>query len=210
MKRLITTLLLALLIPVLSSCTGNLLQSKVTPSQVYVLRNIETTTAKTSLPIQLSIALPTTAPGLDTNRIAVLRNRNQLDYFAAARWSGTPPQVLQAYLVDYLQSQHGYKSVIAETGQTDTDYLIKIDIREFQTEYSDSSTIPIIHVAWSTTVFNIKTRKAITTLQSTSRVPADENRLSAVINAFQLATQNACSTLSEQLATAFNQALAKQ
>ena len=46
----------------------------------------------------LSIGRPDFAPGLDTDRIAVLKGR-QLDYYRGARWGGRTVEVVQTLLV---------------------------------------------------------------------------------------------------------------
>ncbi|HEX2586593.1 MAG TPA: hypothetical protein VHL14_15825, partial [Steroidobacteraceae bacterium] len=77
--RLTGVLLLALLA---SACgTADLLQSKVAEPQVYVLKPADAGVAQVAFNYQLAVALPTALPGLDTDRIAVLRNGNHLDYF---------------------------------------------------------------------------------------------------------------------------------
>lgn len=185
---------------VLSGCVGKILQSKVDEPQTYVLQSSDVGTAKVAFPVQLSIAVPNAAPGLDTNRIAVLRNSNQLDYFYGARWGGTAPQIVQSFLVALLQAQQGYKNVVAESTRLDADYILDIDLRQFQAEYADDDAAPVIHVALWATVFEVKSRKAVATLRADAAVPAKDNRLSAVVTAFQAALQQTSVSVSEQLA----------
>ncbi|MES1196605.1 MAG: hypothetical protein ABUL58_06645, partial [Steroidobacter sp.] len=77
----------------LGACgTGDILQSKVDEPQVYVLKPAKTGTAQVAFNFELAVSLPTAAPGLDTDHIAVLRDGNHLDYYHGARWGGTVPQ----------------------------------------------------------------------------------------------------------------------
>ena len=198
-------LVVLLLVAALSACTGSLLESKVAEPQVYVLHNGGVPTASVAYPIQLSIALPSAAPGLDTTRIAVLRNGNQLDYYYGARWGGTAPQVLQTFLVSYLQRSQGFKSVVSEDARIDADYLLDVQLQDFQAEYADAATAPTIHVALVAQLIDIKARKTIATLNAQASVTATENRLSAAITAFQTAAQQATAALAQQLTVALSQ-----
>ena len=193
----------------ITGCTGNLLESKVEAPQVYVLRNTAAGAASTAWPVQLSIAISAVAPGLDTNRIAVLRNKNQLDYFYGARWGGTAPQVVQSFLVALLQSQQGYRNVVADPARVDADYILDVELRQFQAEYTGNSDSPVVQVELAATVFEVKSRNTVTTLHASASAPTKENRLSAVIAAFQLATQTASMDLSEQLGASFSKTLLK-
>lgn len=190
----------------LCGCVGDLLQSKVTEPLTYVLQVSDAGTAKVAYPAQLSIAMPQATPGLDSARIAVLRNGNQLDYYHGARWGGTAPQVVQSFLIALLQSQQGFKGVVAENVRVDGDYLLELQLRDFQAEYAGETTNPVTRVTLLGTLINIKSRKSVATLTSTASVAAKDNRLSAVVTAFQLATQQACLSLSEQLTTSVGQA----
>lgn len=183
----------------LSGCVGKLLQSKVDEPHTYVLQTSAAGTAQVAYPIQLSVALPSAAPGLYTNRIAVLRDNNQLDYYYGARWGGTAPQVAQSFLVALLQSQQGYKAVVTESARIDADYLLELELRDFQAEYASETANPVAHVTLVGTLINIKLRKPTATITATASVPAKDNRLSVVVNAFQSATQQASMELSKQL-----------
>jgi cholesterol transport system auxiliary component len=190
---------LLLLSIALSGCVGELLQSKVTEPQTYVLHANDAGTAKVAYALQLSVATPTAAPGLDTARIAVLRNTNQLDYYFGARWGGTAPEVAQAFLIALLQSQQGFKGVVAENVRVDADYLLELELRDFQAEYASEHANPVAHLTLTGTLINIKSRKPVATVTGTAKATAKDNRLGAVITAFQSAAQQASASLSEQL-----------
>ncbi|MGC3981423.1 MAG: ABC-type transport auxiliary lipoprotein family protein [Steroidobacteraceae bacterium] len=203
MSRLwLRTSLLGLTAIALTGCVGDILQSKVDEPQTYVLRVSDAGAAKVAYPLQLSIALPSAAPGLDTNRIAVLRNDNQLDYYFGARWGGTAPQVAQSFLISLLQNQQGFKSVVAESVRIDADYLLEVQLKDFQAEYTGNKTNPTAHVTLTGTLINIKTRKQVTSANASASVAAKDNRLSEVVTAFQSAMQQASLGLSEQVSAA--------
>ncbi len=196
-------LLLTLATFALTGCSvSEILESKVDEPQVYVLRASDVSTAQIAYPVQISVALPTAAPGLDTSRISVLRNHSQLDYFFGARWGGTAPQVVQSFVIETLQAQQGFKSIAADTERMDADYLLTFRLQDFQAEYAGEGSNPIVHVTLSGTLVNIKTRKLSAPITATARVPADDNRLAAVVAAFRTAMQQTTATVSTQLTAA--------
>lgn len=186
----------------LTGCVSEILESKVAEPQVYVLRSGNVSTATVAYPVQLGVALPVAAPGLDTNRIAVLRNGNQLDYYFGARWGGTAPQVVQTFLIDTLQAQQGFKSIAAEAARIDADYLLELQLKDFQAEYGGSNTMPTVKITLSGNLISIKTRKLVAAVNASTSVAAADNRLGAVVTAFQTAMQRASDDLSTQLAAA--------
>ena len=73
----------------MSACTGSLLETDLPPSAIYVIAPAPAPPLQgAALPVDLSIGRPDVAPGLDTNRIAVLKGR-RLDYYRTARWGGS-------------------------------------------------------------------------------------------------------------------------
>jgi cholesterol transport system auxiliary component len=186
----------------LTGCVGKILESKVDEPQLYVLHTGDISAATVAYPVQLGIALPAAAPGLDTNRIALLRNTNQLDYYFGARWGGTAPHVVQTFLIDTLQSQQGFRSVAAETARIDTDYLLELQLKDFQAEYASDQANPVVRITLGGNLISIKTRKLVTAVNARATVTASDNRLGAVVTAFQTAMQQVSSEVSTQLAAA--------
>lgn len=197
--NVITRTLCMVFVATLAACTGSLLESKVAEPQVYMLQPAAAAAASVAYDMQLAVSLPTATPGLDTPRIAVLRGRNQLDYFYGARWGGTAPQVVQAFLIALLQSQQGYKSTVAESSRMDADYLLDVELRDFQAEYSSDTAAPVARVTLVGTLINIRTRASFGQLRASANVTAADNRLSAVVTAFQGALQQASTQLSTEL-----------
>lgn len=183
----------------LSGCFGKLLESKVEEPQVYVLSPLNPATASVAYGTQLAVSWPSAAPGLDTPRIAVLRDGNRLDYFYGARWGGSAPQVVQSFVVAFLQAQEGFKNVVAESARVDADYLLELELRDFQAEYGRGAA-PEVNVNLVGTLIEIKSRRSLALLRAEARVKAEENRLGSVVPAFQSALQQASAALSEQLA----------
>lgn len=178
---------------------SEILESKVAEPQVYVLRAANVATATVAYPVQLGIATPAAAPGLDTNRIAVLRNNNQLDYYFGARWGGTAPQLVQTFLIDTLQAQQGFKSVAAENARIDAEYLLELQLKDFQAEYANATADPVVKITLSGNLISINTRKLVGSVNATASTKAD-NSLGAVVRAFESALRQVSSEVGTQLA----------
>ena len=94
--------LLALL---LGGCTGSLLQSDAEAPDTFRLGVAAATDAATAstMPspsaLAIAVARPRAAAAIDTDRIAVHSAGNRFDYYSAARWAESAPQMLQQNLV---------------------------------------------------------------------------------------------------------------
>lgn len=199
MKSLVRFMPVFIAAAMLGACgTGDILQSKVEEPQVYVLKPATTGTAQVAFNFELAVALPTTAPGLDTDRISVLRDGNHLDYYHGARWGGTVSQEIQSVFIATLQSQQGFRGVVTETARVDADYILEIFVEDFQAEYAAASA-PTVRVSLAAHLINVKQRKSSPVMRTTATVAATENRLGAVVMAFQSALQQVTSGLNDQL-----------
>lgn len=188
---------------VLSSACGSLFESDIPVASRYLIAAapaaaVATNSAASS--VDLSIGRPDVAPGLDTNRVAVLRGR-QLDYFRAAQWGGSVTEVTQALLVNSFQGQQLFRSVTSEQARVSSDYMLDVEVRDFQAEYAGDAA-PQIRVTIVGRVIRIKDRAMVDTLIATARKPASENRMMSVAAAFEVAGQQVALELAKQAAAA--------
>src|SRR5689334_22189014 len=83
----------------LAGCS-NLIGPPPSP-QIYVLRPVfRPMTLAANASWQLVIAVPTAPESLDTERIALERPPDALDYYANSQWADRVPLVLQSLLVE--------------------------------------------------------------------------------------------------------------
>ena len=148
----------------------------------------------------LSIARPDFAPGLDTDRIAVLKGR-QLDYYRGARWGGRAVEIVQTMLVSSLNDQQLFRSVTAEQSRVSGDYMLDVEVRHFEANYAKGE-LPDAHVMFIGRLIRIVDRKLVETVSSRSRIAATADRMSAVVQAFEAATQKVALDLAQQTAAA--------
>src|SRR5690349_4075913 len=106
-----TRLLLGLAL-LCSGCTSSFFDSEAPVPTGYVIASAPagSVTGAPSTQVDVSIGRPDFSPGLDTERIAVLKGR-QLDYYRGVRWGGRSVEVVQTLLVNSLNDQNLFRSV---------------------------------------------------------------------------------------------------
>jgi cholesterol transport system auxiliary component len=197
------TALLAALALLCSACTGSLFESDLPVPVGYVIASAPpgSLTGAPATQADLSIGRPDFAPGLDNERIAVLKGR-QLDYFRGARWGGRTVEVVQTLLVGSLNDQKLFRSVTAEQARVAGDYMLDIEVRHFEADYGNSGTIPTAHVMFIGRLIRIVDRELVETVSSESRVAATAERMTSVAEAFESAAQKVALDLARQTAVA--------
>jgi cholesterol transport system auxiliary component len=189
----------------LSACTGSLLETDLPPSAIYVIAPAPAPPLQgAELPADLSIGRPDVAPGLDTNRIAVLKGR-RLDYYRAARWGGSMTEIVQTFLVDSLEDQRVFRSVTAEQARVAGDYVLDVEVRDFQAEYAGEDGAPSVHVKMIGRLIRVADRELAATVAAEASVPASDNRMHEVAAAFESAAHKVALELARQTASAVAQ-----
>jgi len=174
--------------------------------QTYVLRTAAAP-AVASTPAAgaptLRVGRTHTAPGLDSDRIVLMRSDHRLDYFAASRWAAALPDVVDALTAETLRNTGVWGTVSESGGGFPADYQLQIQIRRFEADYTESST-PTVHVVLDCAFGRRTDRELVTTFMAEGHVPASANRLSAVISAFEQAANAALATVVERSSAALS------
>jgi cholesterol transport system auxiliary component len=191
---------LCLAILACSGC-GSFLETKLPTSTSYVLAPVA---ASPSAGVQrsdadLSIGRPDLAPGLDTERIAVLKGR-QLDYYRGAQWGGRTTELVQTLLVDSFQDQQLFRSVTPEQSRVASEYVLDITVRDFQAEYAGENAAPTAHVTILGRLIRVSDRQMVDTFTATAQSRASDNRLNAVAAAFEEAAHKVVLELAQKTA----------
>jgi cholesterol transport system auxiliary component len=171
----------------LTACSGSLFESDLPVPTRYVIATAapaEAATSSAASQVDLAIGRPDVAPGLDSERIAVLRG-HELDYYRGALWGGSVLETVQTFLVAALQDQKRFRSVATEQARIAGDYLLDVEVRDFQAEYSAAGALPVARVTLVCRLIRIGDRKMVDTITVTGSQGAAENRLSSVAEAFQ-------------------------
>jgi cholesterol transport system auxiliary component len=179
----------------LAGCTGSLFQSKAVPSSVYLLSagaaHAGERSAGAAIPADLAVLRPRVRKGLDTDRIAVLYPDRRLDYFADARWSGPLDEMFQDVAVQVFRDEAGLRNVSADASAFASAYWMEIEIIDFQAEYAAAAGAPVIHVQLMARLGGAGDRRVLGSFAANARQPASDNRLTAIVEAFDLAVNAA-------------------
>lgn len=187
----------------LTACTGSLLDSEAPVAQTYVLAPLAVVQgAPAASVLDVVVGEPSAAPGLESQRIAVLHPDRRLEYFAGAQWGSTAAHVMQSLVVGSMQNQGLFRSVTPAPAGTAATHIVDFELRDFQAEYAAAATAPTVRVSIVANVIRVADRSLLRSVPVTAVVPASENRLTAVVAAFEAAAQQVATTLSRETATA--------
>ena len=194
----------AVLVATVLACggCGSLLETKLPTSTSYVIAPAPTASAGVARSdADLSIGRPDLAPGLDTERIAVLKGR-QLDYYRGAQWSGRATELVQTLMVDSFEDQQLFRSVTSEQTRVSSEYVLDVSVRDFQAEYASDNDAPTAHVTILGRLIRVTDRQLVETFAATAQSKASDNRLSAVAAAFETAAHKVVLELAQKTAAA--------
>ena len=196
----------AVLVVAMLACggCGSLLETKLPANTNYVIPPAPAASAGvTRSEADLSIGRPDLAPGLDTERIAVLKGQ-QLDYYRGAQWGGRTSEIVQTLLVDSFEDQQLFRSVTTEQSRVSSDYVLDITVRDFQSEYTSGNEAPTAHVTILCRLIRVVDRQLVQTFAATAQSRASDNRLTAVAAAFETAAHKVALELAQKTAAAIS------
>ncbi len=191
----------------LTACGGSFFQSKAPPPAVYLL-SVSAAPTGAEMPVDLAVLKPRVQTGLDTDLIAALYPDRRLDYFAGARWSGRLDEVVQDLALQAFRVRANLRNVHAGDSAFGGGYWLEIDVADFQAEYSadlgsGGSAAPTIHVRLWGRVGG-SDRRALSRFEADVHQPATENRLTAIVAAYNAAAGTALAKIVEDTAAALN------
>jgi cholesterol transport system auxiliary component len=186
------------LLYLVAGCSG--LHSNQAALQVYTLdpalteSKAETASSITSL----QVLRPQAAPGLDTDRIALRRSAQRLDYYAGSRWPAPLPEFVQSLAVEALRASGKFRTVQADSATFVADEVLQVEIQRWQAEYAGDGP-PVVHVQLLATLGHRSDRSIVASVSADRSVAAAENRMQAVVAAFQSAATAALADLAGRL-----------
>ena len=196
------TVLPVLAMLALGGCSGLLTGRSATPV-TYVLRPATAAEAASALPSSTGSARPA-APSLQVQRVAVApgyardeilltQPDRRLDVYAASRWPDALPVVVERLVVDALR-QHGAWSVVHDAAAPfAADQLLRVTVRRFDAEYVAAGGPPTVRVVLDATIARRGDRAVLAAFTAEASSAASEDRMSAIIAAFERATGSALS-----------------
>ena len=187
-------------------CTGcgSLLDSKIAAPQSYVLRlpaREATTPANSQRAGSLLLQRPMAGPGLDSDRIVLLRSDSRFDFYAASRWAAPAPDMIASFIVDGLRANGSFSAVFDDTAPYAPRYNLRCTLRRFESDYTKGGA-PTVFVAFDCTLGRHRDRELLSSFSAQGSAVAAADRLNEVVAAFETASSAAVAELEKQAAAA--------
>jgi ABC-type uncharacterized transport system auxiliary subunit len=226
-------LLLVSMVLMVSGCSG-LLKSEAPPVQVYVLRasapparaaaeqaqaldSARTAAAEpgssaaqsNASPPTLQVPRPQADPGLATELITLVQSDHRMDRYAGVSWAGIVPDVVETLAIDTLRASGRWSAVHDAPSPFSADYLLQINIRRFEADYTGGGEAPKVYVTLDCTIARRIGRELLTSFVAEGVADADANRMSSVVAAFEKAANIALAAMAERSAAAVRMSTAQ-
>ena len=206
-RRLDTPLAVALLgLSALAGC-GSVFESSIPAAQAYVLRlPPPASRAEGAAAGSVRVQRPEAGPGLDSDRIALLRSDRRFDFYAASRWAAPAPDLMESVLVDQLRASGAFTAVFEDTSPYPPRYNLRCSLARFESDYSSNGaaagSAPVVQVALDCTFGRHRDRALLANFTARGSAPARDDRLGAVVAAFESATVQAVGQMEKEITTA--------
>ncbi len=186
----------------LSGC-GSLLDSTIPAPQSYVLR-LPATAPPAAAGTAGSVLLlrPEAGPGLESERIALLRSDQRFDFYAASLWAAPAPDIVESVMVDALRATGTFSAVFDDSAPYAPRYNLRCALRRFEADYTTGGSAPTIFVVLDCTLGRHRDRELLASFSAQGSAVAAEDRLDEVVAAFQTATATAMSDLARAVSAA--------
>jgi cholesterol transport system auxiliary component len=144
------------------------------------------TTFATDLPTirhQIIVETPQAAAGLNTAKIAIKEKRHTLDYYARVEWTDVAPRLVQTMVLKSFENTRKVLAVGREGSGLRADYIVKIDLRNFQAELYDGD-VPEANVEFIAKLVRMPDREIVADFAYQRKWKAKSKDLDDVIDAF--------------------------
>ena len=188
----------------LAACSG-VFDSKLAAPQAYVLR-LPPATAQPAATGEgagsVLLQRPEAGPGLESERIALLRSDQRFDFYSASRWAAPAPDLIESVMVDALRAAGMFSAVFDDSAPYAPRYTLRCALRRFEADYTKGGRAPTIFVTLDCTLGRHRDRELIASFTAQGSAPASEDRLNSVVAAFEAATATAMNELSRAMSAA--------
>ncbi len=190
----------------LSGCSG-LFHSDARPEQVYFLRATPGPRGLAPIATSLRLNRPTAGPGMEGTSIMLVQSDRRMSFYKEARWPAVPANLVETLAVEKFRGSGAWQSVADSTSPFPSDYVLIVHVRRFEADYTGGAVEPEVHVVLDCIIGKREGREVIKSFLAESSVPATANRLSAVVAAFEAATNAALDSAETQTLEAVRAAL---
>jgi cholesterol transport system auxiliary component len=142
----------------------------------------------------------TTDPGLGSDRIVLVETDRRMSFYAQSRWAAELPDLVETLVVATFRATGQWDAVYAFPNALATDYLLQIAIRRFEADYTDGGNDPTVQVTFDCTVVRRSGRDQVANFVVQAGAKASDNRMGAVVAAFETAVNEALASMAQKSA----------
>lgn len=180
----------------LCACSG-VFDSKLAAPQAYVLRLPPAAAPATPAAGSGSLLLqrPEAGPGLESERIALLRSDQRFDFYAASLWAAPAPDLMESVMADALRATGTFSAVFDDAAPFAPRYDLRCALRRFEADYTKGGPVPMVFVQLDCTLGRHRDRELLGSFTARGSAVATVDRLNEVVAAFEAATAAAMDEL---------------
>lgn len=134
---------------------------------------------------QLVVAEPNAGADLATNRIALTRAANRIEYFAEGVWSDAAPALVQAKLIEAFEDVVPKLAVGRDAAGLKPDYILQSELRDFQASYGGANGEAVVRI--TAKLVKMPERRIVSSISAEARRPSSSAGLPGVVVAFESA-----------------------
>ncbi|WP_325435915.1 ABC-type transport auxiliary lipoprotein family protein [Pseudomonas nitroreducens] len=130
----------------------------------------------------LRVSAPIASLALDSNRIAVVPQGNQLSSYQGARWSNRAPGLLRDRLLDAFTANGSIRALSSDEASLQADLDLTGELRAFQSEYQNGK--PVIHIRYDARLVRTLGQRIVASRSFEVSQPVDGKQVPEVVSAF--------------------------
>ncbi len=186
----------------LSGC-GSLLGSRESAPVTYVLRPAVAAVAVPATGTKsLQVQRVVVAPGYARDEILRTEPDRRLGQYASSRWPDELPAVVERLAVDAARGSGAWSVVHDAAAPLPATELLRLTVRRFDAEYTVEGRAPTVRVVIDATVSRRSDRALLSAFTVETSAQAADDRMSAIVAAFDEAAGVAMERIARQAAAA--------
>lgn len=186
----------------LSGC-GSLLGSRESAPVTYVLRPAVAAVAVPATGTKsLQVQRVVVAPGYARDEILRTEPDRRLGQYASSRWPDELPAVVERLAVDAARGSGAWSVVHDAAAPLPATELLRLTVRRFDAEYTVEGRAPTVRVVIDATVSRRSDRALLSAFTVETSAQAADDRMSAIVAAFDEAAGMAMERIARQAAAA--------